>query len=246
MLPAGRERVRVRDRPESVPERLPPLPERGPDDGEEETLVSDLHARGGKGSEPDDGRVDLGGRRECPRCDLEENLRVHGVLHGEREGAVVLRSGGRRDPVGHLLLEHEHEPGEARALLDEPHEDRHGDIVGEVRHGGRSGREAVKRKRQCVAADEMNIRQPPQIGLERRDEPAVEFDGEDSAGGAGDVPRQISPPGTDLEDRVAGREPGRIDDLPEDVRVREKVLAERLLRRHPGRLPGRGSRLSHA
>ena len=72
------------------------------------------------------------------------------VLDEDRQ--VAEPAGARRDPLGHLALDHQHEPARTGRLAEQPVEDRAGDVVGQVgddvvRLGQQAGRAAGRARR---------------------------------------------------------------------------------------------------
>jgi hypothetical protein len=86
------------------------------------------------GPDPDHGGIDAGYGAERVAADVEEALDVGLGPDADGEGAVGLLAGCGKDPVGHLLLDHDHDPLGADRPLEQAEEDGRRDVVGDVAH----------------------------------------------------------------------------------------------------------------
>ena len=196
----------------------------------------------GPGDKLDEGRVDLGPRREGRRGKREENAGRGAPLSNHRKPAIVFAAGRGHDPFGELALKHQHhavEPGRPGVALQPGDEEGRGDAIGQVgddAHGG------GKRKRGvveilCIGGNNIET---PRIergdGFERRQTAPVLFYGDDARGafeeqGAGEAA------GTrpDLDDCDPFERPRRAGDAPGQIEIEQEVLPEAFLCRQSER-----------
>ena len=224
--------------PEVVQERLAALGEAAPDDIAEQGRVVDGAQGFPPHVQPDQAGLHLGTRDEAGGRDtrLEPGLRVEGHVDGQ--GAVALRPRDGRQPLGHLALQHQHGPVNGLAGIEELQHDRARQVVGDVADHpdapepafGPRGREV---ERQDISPDDLDIGHAPELRLQHLDETPVDLDGDHAPGASGEQRRQDADARADLDDGVRVANPGDPDDLLQDVRIAQEILAETLQRPDP-------------
>ena len=88
-----------------------------------------------RGTSAEHRRRHLRRRQERARAHVKQDLHLRRLLHHHRQPAVALAPRPGHDPLGHLLLHHQHRAGHhapARAAPQHPEQQRRGDLVGQV------------------------------------------------------------------------------------------------------------------
>ncbi len=217
---------------ERVRHRLAPLGEPLVDHREQRHRVDVDRRR--PGVEPDQHRVDLRARPEHVGRHPAEHAGVRPVRDPNAHRAVRLLTRTRDEPVPHLPLHHHDVPVDRRGLqLVE--QQRHGDVVGQVRdHRPASGAERGGPVGPHRVGDvDPHVRVGADDLGERSRQPAVDLDREDLGPGLGERDGQGPEPGPDLHDAVPVLDPGVRHDGPSEVGVGEEVLAPDLGRPDP-------------
>ena len=117
------------------------------------------------------------------------------ILDQDGENPVILGGRLRQEARPHLLLHHEDGPADGRKLLDQPEQERRGDLIGQVAHHGQGPARGLagllKIELQHILADDLD---PGSLGkqvcLEKSGQVGVPFQGDDPAGGFGQKGRQ--------------------------------------------------------
>ncbi len=216
-----------------VGQGLSRLGEALPDQGEQVRLASFA----GPGSEGEDDRIHLRGRpersRRSPADAPDRKLPLH--RHRKRATAAVAWLG--RDLFADLLLHHEDGAAAPIPRFGAPGEEEAGDLIRQVRNDhpglGELGQHHPPIRAEGILAADLGRRSP--FGSEGG-HPLIQLQG-DHPSPFGEAAGQDARPGPDLQ---AAREfSRRFNDLGDDPRRGQKVLAQLLARSQAGLLQGR-------
>src|SRR6185369_12026245 len=130
----------------------------------------------------------------------------------------------------------------ARARIEQPEEDRHRDVVGQVRDDGHNGvrHDVLERHREDVAGDHLDAGLAGEARREPVRERGIDLDEVEPSGARGELAGQRAEAGADLQRDRARPELRRLDDPARDRGVAEEVLPPAL----PGAEAGGGERLA--
>jgi hypothetical protein len=154
--------------------------------------------------EADDGRPHLGWRLERARADIEQRFGFQPWGEHHRETAVVAVAGCGGDAVYDFPLQHHVHVVDCVDVLQEMEEERRGDVVGQVADyaqplGAALAREGGEVEGEGVGFVDGEARLVGKLGLQLRDEVAVDFDGVEGASfGVEQCARQCASPRTDF------------------------------------------------
>jgi hypothetical protein len=224
-------KFRAAERFQAGPQHLAPLTEgrrRDPFQGGQQGPFRSILTR----NQMDHGAGDLGWRGEGGGGQVHDQPGLANRLRNDREPPIGIVSGRGDDPLGHLFLEHQGQ-GVRGPWPGQPFDQQgRADIVGQVgHHMGRSLDQFSLAHLQGVCLDHG---QPSgsvvQLG-QKRQEARILLDQHHPARIAlQQGARQSSGTGADLDHGPTLERPRQPDDLPGDVQIQQKMLAEALLR----------------
>jgi hypothetical protein len=176
----------------------------------------------------DDGGIHFRRRGERARRHREEIFDVPGELGDDAEITVIARAGFGREAFGHFLLHEEDGALEPRADGEHMFDDGRGDVVGQIATDG-----AVFGWLEVVAEnigfDDFDLREG---NGERRDQVAIEFEGNEALAAVHKVAGERAATGADfVKQRFTGGR-GGFGDARQDGFVAQEVLTE-----SPGQAP---------
>ena len=176
--------------------------------------------------------VDLGRRPEDVHAD-DAGL-AHTAVPGrlDRGNTVGLGSRPGGQPVGHLVLDHDQAVAEAREVLKQVQDHRHGNVVRQIRHecGGFRGELGDPHG---IGEDQMEIPdgvRPPlgDGGRKFAGEDRIDLDGDNRPGGVQQAQGEGPEPRPDFQYRLVRVDVRGGDDPADGVAVNDEVLAEGL------------------
>jgi len=153
----------------------------------------------------------------------------------ERERAVSRAARGRSQAIGVLLLHQQDGAAHHVALLEQPLEDRCGDVVGNVADDGEPVGLMPRGDLGQIDLEEIGVHQLEagdriQLLAEQLDQPVVHLDRDHARRAGREVSGQRAGSGADLDHHVVIANARLLDDALGEVGAREEVLAEALAR----------------
>ena len=183
--------------------------------------------------QPDHGAVHRRSRQKGAAGNREQQPRRAVIPYGgaDRPALAGARRGG--DAFGGLLLHHDGQGGDGQGLLQQPHDDRRCDIVGEVgayhhRHPGKMLlQQGGQLQLQHVAGHNGHIIEFRQRFRQNGRQAVVQLDGHHLFGPAGQLRGQHPKAGADLQYPHAGGGAAQLCHTGADGGVDDKILPQR-------------------
>lgn len=176
-----------------------------------------------------DGAVHVGHGVEHAAGHIFHDLRARPPRDRRRDGAVFGRTRLGAEALCHVVLHHDDERAHLFALLHEPHHQRRGDVIGQVRNDG-VGRKLPFQRREVdfeeVFEGDLCVGAVGERFGEHGFELFVDLEGENFLGARGKLARERARPASDLQNRRVLVDARKLHDGAQKVRVRNKVLPE--------------------
>src|SRR5919108_514467 len=237
---------------ERVAERLAPVSERRPHEPEERLGIGNVDGRRVATNELDEDRAHVRRRQKYRGRYIADDASLGTERNMDCGGSVGAAARRGRPTLAELLLDHDQPAGYFRYLIEDPQQERRGDVVRKV------GDEPDRLPDECgdvrphrICDDELDIAEIAGHLPKRGSDLLVDLDGDDAACRFRQDDRQGAETRPDLENRVVACNAREPDDLADRVRVDEEVLtvpptgAQPVAAEHVGG-DGRGHVLEHA
>ena len=214
---------------QGIGQGLSPLIEGSPDQGEHELLVR-IHRRLFKGPQAEDGAVHAGPGDKGRGRDDQGHLRCGIVGHGQGNGPVVAASGPGLDSVRHLLLDHDGDGFKAALLFQKFHQDGRGHVIGKVGHHLQGPSTVIVLydpldiRLQDILPDDIHVVAFRECICQDGFKARVDLHADHPSRCTGKELGHGTYTGTDLQDAVLLRDPGGINNAPDDPFVDQEIL----------------------
>ncbi len=177
-----------------------------------------------------DGGMNLRRRREGFRGESEEGLDAGVELRGGGEQAVIAGAGAGGDALSDFMLDHHDGAVDDGVRGEEVKEDVGGDVVGEIADDEELavavGSEGGQIGSQNVLLKDFDLRVAGELCAQARSEAAVEFDGDEALGTAGEEAGDGAAAGADFDNGAPGEIAEGVGDGGLGGGADEEILAE--------------------